>query len=78
MAKVKLIGLIVALALVCTIALQNTQQVETRLLFATVTMPGAVLLFVTAAIGFGAGVATSLIVSRKRRTKRDAAADKAE
>jgi uncharacterized integral membrane protein len=53
--KIKL-GVIAGLAiLVLIIAIQNTANVETKLLFATITMPRAILLFVMMAIGFVIG-----------------------
>lgn len=55
--------------LVLVVILQNTDTVETRLLSATVEWPRAVLLFVTLAIGFVLGVATSLWVGLRRRAK---------
>lgn len=56
MHKAKLITVGVLALVVLVIGLQNTQQVDTRLLFVTVTMPRALLLLVTAALGFVAGV----------------------
>ena len=53
--KIKLIVIAVLAIIVLVIALQNTANVETRLLFATVTMPRAVLLFVMLVIGFVIG-----------------------
>ena len=53
--KMKFIVIAVLAVLVLVVALQNTANVETRLLFATVTMPRAILLFVMLAIGFVIG-----------------------
>ena len=53
--KLKLIIIAVLAVIVLIIAIQNTANVETRLLFATVTMPRAVLLFVMLVIGFVIG-----------------------
>jgi uncharacterized integral membrane protein len=53
--KIKLGVIAVLVVLVLIIALQNTANVETKLLFATVTMPRAILLFVMLAIGFVIG-----------------------
>ncbi len=53
--KIKLFVIAVLAVLVMIVALQNTANVETRLLFATVTMPRAILLFVMLAIGFVIG-----------------------
>lgn len=64
---VKLGAILVLAVLVVIVVLQNTQAVETRFLFATIVMPRAVLLLVSAAIGFVLGVLVSLLVIRKRR-----------
>jgi uncharacterized integral membrane protein len=65
MKQARLIVAVVFAVLIAVVALQNTEAVETRLLFATVTMPRALLLFSTAAIGFGLGVLASLYWMRK-------------
>ena len=53
--KIKLVAA-VALALIgLVIILQNTDEVNTRILWITVTMPRAVLLLVSVSIGFGLG-----------------------
>ncbi|MEM9373088.1 MAG: LapA family protein [Planctomycetota bacterium] len=54
--RLKLAAVILSLIVVAIVVIQNTEQVETRILFMTITMPRAVLLFVTAALGFGAGL----------------------
>ena len=60
------IGLIALLAVV--VVLQNTQNVETKLLFVTLTLPNAALLFATLIIGFAIGVLTAgHIVSNAKR-----------
>ena len=51
--KVVLVGVLAVL--VAIIAFQNTEQVQTNLLFTSVTMPMAILLFATGTIGFVAG-----------------------
>jgi uncharacterized integral membrane protein len=67
--KVKLVAIAVACLLVLIVVLQNTQAVETHLLFLTVTMPNAALLFGTSIIGFAIGVLTAgHIVSVAKRT----------
>ena len=53
-------------AVIAVVAIQNTEPVVTRLLFATVTMPHAILLFTTAAIGFGIGTLATLFWVRGR------------
>ena len=42
--------------IVVIVVLQNTQAVETNLLFLTVTMPNAALMFGTLIVGFAVGV----------------------
>jgi uncharacterized integral membrane protein len=60
------IGLIASLAVV--LVLQNTQAVETKLLFLTLTLPNAVLLSATLIIGFAIGILTAgRIVSIAKR-----------
>ena len=67
MSAVKAI-VIVILAILCMIVvLQNTEQVESKLLFTTVTMPRAVLLFGTTLVGFVLGVLAGHSSSRERR-----------
>ncbi|MGA1790493.1 MAG: lipopolysaccharide assembly protein LapA domain-containing protein [bacterium] len=66
MKKAKLIIAVVLAVLCLIIVLQNTTSVETRFLFVTITMPRAVLLFSTAAIGFALGVLVSLIMCKKK------------
>ena len=52
------------------VVLQNTAPVETRLLFATVKMPRAALLFITLVVGFVLGLITaSSIYWRKGKGK---------
>jgi putative membrane protein len=55
----KLIVFVVAAVLTIVVVVQNTQTVETKLLFITLTMPRAVLLFVTLLIGFVLGVVSA-------------------
>jgi uncharacterized integral membrane protein len=47
-------GAVLALVIVIVV-LQNTEQVETKLLFVSVTMPRAALLFGTLVVGFVLG-----------------------
>ena len=66
--KLKIVGVAVIALIVVVVVLQNTQSVETRLLFFTVTMPNAALLFGTLIIGFAIGVLTAgHIVSAAKR-----------
>ena len=66
--KLKIVGIAVIFLIVLIVFLQNTQSVETTLLFLTVTMPSAALLFGTLIIGFAIGVLTAgYIVSSAKR-----------
>lgn len=68
MNKLKIVGIAAIVLIVVIVALQNTQAVETKLLFLTVTMPNAALLFGTLIIGFAMGVLTAgHIVSAAKR-----------
>ena len=58
-AKGKLIVAAVLAVLVLIVVLQNTEAVETRILFLTLTMPRAALLFGTLIVGFVLGLLTS-------------------
>jgi uncharacterized integral membrane protein len=65
-AKLIVISIISLLALV--VSLQNTESVETRLLFATITMPRVLLLVVTLVTGFVVGLlSASHILGRFRK-----------
>ncbi|MEX2317605.1 MAG: LapA family protein [Pirellulales bacterium] len=66
--KLKLVLLAVVALVVVVVVLQNTQDVETRLLFITLTLPNAALLFGTLIIGFAIGVFTAghIVSSAKR------------
>lgn len=67
--KLKVIGIAALTLLVLIVVLQNTQAVETHLLFLTLTMPNAALLFGTLIIGFAIGVLTAgHIVSIAKKT----------
>ncbi|MEM7316988.1 MAG: LapA family protein [Planctomycetota bacterium] len=63
--KIRLAGIVVGAIVLLIIVLQNTEVVETKLLFVTLSMPRAVLLFSTTAIGFVLGLLTRF--SRKKR-----------
>lgn len=67
--KLKVIGIAALTLLVLIVVLQNTQVVETNVLFLTLTMPNAALLFGTLIIGFAIGILTAgHIVSIAKRT----------
>ena len=65
MTKFKVVVLAVIGLLVLIVILQNTEAVETKLLFISISMPRAVLLFGTLLIGFALGVLTAGRISRK-------------
>jgi len=60
--RLKYVGMAIIALLVLIIVLQNTESVRTDLLFVSITMPRAVLLFVTFVIGFILG----MFVRRRR------------
>ncbi|MBN1396356.1 MAG: LapA family protein [Pirellulales bacterium] len=66
--KLKIVAIAVIALVVVVVVLQNTQSVETKLLFLKVTMPNAALLFGTLVVGFAIGVLTAgHIISRAKR-----------
>jgi len=65
MKRFKLISIAILTLLGIIIILQNTEQVETRLLFLSITMPRAILLMGTTLIGFALGILISLFFQRK-------------
>jgi uncharacterized integral membrane protein len=68
MNKLKIVAIALVALMVVVVVLQNTQAVDTKLLFLTVTMPNAALLFGTLIIGFAIGVLTAgHIVSTAKR-----------
>ena len=72
MNKVTVVVIAVLALVVVIVVLQNTQAVETKLLFATLTLPNAALLFGTLVIGFTIGVLTAgHIVSSAKRPQPD-------
>jgi uncharacterized integral membrane protein len=63
-----ILGVLLA-ALAIVIVLQNTEEVSTRILFFTVTMPRAVLLFVTLLVGFILGMVVATRLDRSAKPK---------
>jgi len=57
--KVKVVAIAALTLVIVIVVLQNTQDVETKLLFLTVTMPNAAFLFGALVIGFTIGVLTA-------------------
>jgi uncharacterized integral membrane protein len=56
--------------LVAIMVVQNREPVETHLLFATVVMPHAILLFIASAAGFALGILLSMSLNAKRKDAR--------
>jgi uncharacterized integral membrane protein len=75
MKKVKLIVIIVISILAFIIFLQNTESVETRILFMKVAMPRAILLISTFLAGFVAGTITTSLLLRKSGKKKTVTQD---
>ena len=69
MHRFKMISIAVLTILGVIIILQNTEQVETKILFLSIAMPRAVLLMGTTLIGFALGVLVSFFFQRKDQTK---------
>lgn len=63
MNRLKLITAAILTILLLIVVAQNTEPVETRFLFATLTMPRAALLAITGAIGFAVGLLAALWLS---------------
>jgi uncharacterized integral membrane protein len=70
MKRLKLFGALTVVLLSVIVILQNTQPVQTKFLFVTITMPNAVLLGLTLLIGIAAGILFSLTLSGKRKTRK--------
>jgi len=72
--RIKLIIISVLVVIAAVVTVQNTQQVDTHILFFTVSMPRAVLLLLMGLIGFAIGVFTVFHYIGKRKdteTKND-------
>lgn len=67
--KIKLYTGLVLLAAVLILVFQNTQAVETKFLFMTMTMPRAALLTITMLIGIFIGILIALALSGKKEPK---------
>lgn len=67
MKKFKVIAISVVSLLVLIVILQNTESVETKFLFARLTMPRAFLLMLTFLFGFVAGLLTTLSLGSKTK-----------
>ncbi len=69
MVKAKLITALVLITLVIVVVFQNTQPVETKFLFVTLTMPRAALLGITMLIGIAVGILVALGLSARKPKK---------
>ena len=69
MNKLKIVAIAAIALFTVVVVLQNTQPIETKLLFVTMTLPNAALLFGTLIVGFAIGVLTAghIVSSAKRR-----------
>ena len=65
MKKFKIFLTILIITLVVVISIQNKQEVETKILFTTITMPHVLLLLSTFALGYIGGLITTSIFRRK-------------
>ena len=70
MRNLKLITASILAILVAVLVVQNTEPVATHLLFATVAMPHAVLIFISSAAGFALGVLLTMSLRAKRKNLR--------
>jgi len=68
MKKAKIVIATVVFLLALIVVLQNTQTVETKLLFLTIAMPRALLLIVTFLVGFAIGVISASVLTGKSTT----------
>jgi len=69
MKKIKMVVIIIISLLVLIVVLQNTQSVETKLLFITITMPRAFLLFLAFLFGFIVGSILTISISGRSQKK---------
>ncbi len=69
MKRAKIVVEVIVTLLILIVVLQNTQAVETKLLFVTVTMPRALLLIVTLLAGFILGIVSGRHYRGKTRKK---------
>ena len=69
MNKLKIVAIAAIALFAVVVVFQNTQPVETKLLFVTMTLPNAALLFGTLIVGFAIGVLTAghIVSGAKRR-----------
>jgi lipopolysaccharide assembly protein A len=69
MLKAKLIAALVLIAIAIVVVFQNTQPVETKFLFVTLTMPRAALLAITLMIGVVVGMLVRFVLTGNKHKK---------
>ena len=70
MNRFKMISIAILTIVGVIIILQNTEPVETKLLFLSIVMPRAILLMGTTLIGFALGILVSFFFQRKEPPKK--------
>ena len=70
MNRFKMISIAILTIVGVIIILQNTEPVETKLLFLSIVMPRAILLMGTTLIGFALGILVSFFFQRKEQPKK--------
>ena len=65
MKNIKIVLITVVVSLSVVVALQNTQQVETKFLFTSITMPRVLFLLSALTLGFIIGFITAGLLRRK-------------
>ena len=68
--QLKVAAAVILSVLIVIVVLQNTETVQTNLLFITIGMPRAVLLFVALVVGFVLGMIATTRFSKKRSEKK--------
>ena len=69
MKQAKLISICVLIIVILVVTLQNTETVETKILFVSIAMPRAILLLGTALVGFALGIIFSYVTEKKSSSK---------
>jgi uncharacterized integral membrane protein len=70
MNRFKMISIAILTIVGVIIILQNTEPVETKLLFLSIVMPRAILLMGTTLIGFALGILVSFFFQRKEQPQK--------
>lgn len=63
----KIIGLGLLVVVAIIIMFQNTEAVQTKILFFTLTLPRIILLFLTMLIGFVLGILVSYRMTKRKK-----------